>query len=75
MPDPMGRAVVTPIIITPPAADPDGPLLPRIPPQPGPSPDSRVTSTAPPLPERPSPHERDGRQPTGQPARPHPAVA
>lgn len=50
----------------------------RIPPRPPRSGGQHLTgvgrvSTRPPLPMRPTPHERDGRQPTPQPARPHPA--
>lgn len=36
---------------------------------------SAEASDRPPLPARPTPHERDGRQPVPQPARPHPGVA
>ncbi len=32
-----------------------------------------MSDTRPPLPIRPEPHQRDGRQPQQQPARPHPA--
>jgi hypothetical protein len=34
-----------------------------------------ATDTRPPLPTRPTPHERDGRQDTGSGARPHPQAA